>query len=114
MSTFNSTRSRIRANPALQRGVMFAALGALVALLTFVLGWNLPMGSRLDLKPGQVAPFDVVAPRQFTYTSALVTEQARTRAANAIPNQYDTAAGAVRREQVGRSRAAGCRNRRHP
>lgn len=84
---------------------MVATLAALTALLTFVLSWNLPLSSRVDLRPGQVAPFDVVAPRQLTYTSALVTEQARTRAANAIPGQYDSAAGAVRREQVGRARA---------
>ena len=94
----------MRATPTLQRGLMVATLTALAALLTVSLGWNLPLASRIDLKPGQVAPFDVVAPRQLTYTSALVTEQARARAANAVPNQYDTAAGAVRREQVGIAR----------
>lgn len=104
-SQLSRTRSRIRATPSLQRGLLGALLIALTLLMTFVVGWNLPLSSRIDLKPGQVAPFDVVAPRQFTYTSALVTEQARTRAANAIPDQYDTAAGAVRREQVGFARA---------
>ncbi len=99
------TRLRIHGSPSLQRALILVALGALAILMTFVFGWNLPLAARVDLRPGQVAPFEVVAPRQFTFVSALVTEQARMRAANAIPDQYDTAAGAVRREQVQRARA---------
>ena len=86
-SQLSRTRSRIRATPSLQRGLLGALLMALTLLRTFVVGWNLPLSSGVELKPGQVAPVDVGAPSQFTYTSALVTEQARTRAANAIPDQ---------------------------
>lgn len=72
--------------------------------LFLVVGWTLPVSSRLQIAPGQVAPFDVVSPRQITYVSDLLTEQARTRAAGAVPEQYDIAAGSIRRQQVVRAR----------
>jgi putative nucleotidyltransferase with HDIG domain len=97
-------RRAIGASPTLQT-VVTAILLALIAITLFlVLGWNAPTSSRVQIAPGQVAPFDIVAPRQITYVSDLLTEQARQRAAAAIPEQYDIAAGSIRRQQVVQSR----------
>jgi len=74
------------------------------ATLFLVLGWTAPLASRVNISPGQVAPFDVVSPRQIRYVSELLTEQARARAASAIPEQYDIAAGSIRRQQIVRAR----------
>jgi hypothetical protein len=79
-------------------------LTAIILLTIGLLSWTLPLTSQLELGAGQVAPYDVVAPRQITYVSEILTEQARERASNAIPDQYDSAEGRVRREQVVRSR----------
>lgn len=82
-------------------GVM---LGSIALLMIGLLGWTLPFGSQLQLRAGQVAPYDVVAPRQISYVSELLTAQARDRAASAVSDQYDSAEGRVRRDQVMLSR----------
>ncbi len=73
-------------------------------LMTFLLAWDAPMGSQIDLQPGDVATVDVVSPRQITYESDILTQQARDRATQAIPDYYDPPQGRVRRQQVSRSR----------
>ena len=51
-----------------------------------------------------MAPHDVVAPRQITYESQVLTEQARDRAGQTVADQYDSADARIRRQQVDRSR----------
>ncbi len=98
------TRKRVQNGPAAQAWLLAAlALGVGLVLL-FVVGWNLPYAGRVQVRPGQVAPFDMVSPRQITYVSELLTQQARERAANAVPDQYESAQGSVRRQQVVRAR----------
>lgn len=80
--------------------VSAAMLLGLGVLLVGLLSWDLSPGARVILTPGQVAPYDVAAPRQISYVSAILTEQARERAAVAVPDQYDFAEGRVRRDQV--------------
>jgi membrane-associated HD superfamily phosphohydrolase len=82
-------------------GLIVVLFGALTLV---VLAWNQPLSGSVQLRPGQVAPYDVVAPRQTSYVSELLTLQARARAADAVPEQYDSAMGSVRREQVLRLR----------
>ncbi len=77
---------------------------AILLLMIGLLSWTLPLTSQLQLSSGQVAPYDVVAPRQITYISEILTDQARERASNGVPDQYDSAEGRVRREEVVRSR----------
>jgi putative nucleotidyltransferase with HDIG domain len=76
---------------------MLLGLGALVVGL---LSWDFTPATRIILSSGQVARYEVAAPRQISYVSAILTEQARERAAAAVPDQYDFAEGRVRREQV--------------
>lgn len=86
----------------------FTIIGLIVltsAVLVAVLTWQLPFGSQVQLAVGEVAPFDVVAPRQITYESQILTEQARERAAQAVPDQYDNPDARVRRQQIERARA---------
>lgn len=86
----------------------YALLGMMLAsvslLLVVLLAWEVPYGSRLLLEPGEVASFNVVAPRQISYESAVRRERAQERAAQAVPEQFDTQEAAVRRQQINRAR----------
>lgn len=73
-------------------------------LLIGLFSWQIPFGSQMQLGAGEVAPHDVVAPRQITYESQLLTERARERAAQSVGDQYDSPDGRVRRQQVERAR----------
>ncbi|MBW7883145.1 MAG: HDIG domain-containing protein [Caldilineaceae bacterium] len=77
---------------------------SLAILLIALLAWQLPYGNRLLLKTGDVAPFTVVAPRRISFESQVLTERARERAAQQVPDQYDISEGTVRREQVALAR----------
>jgi hypothetical protein len=85
--------------------LIVAALTASVALLLVgLLSWQIPFGNQVQLNPGQVAPHDVVAPRQIAYASQVLTDRARERAAQAVPDQYDSPDGRVRRQQTEQAR----------
>jgi putative nucleotidyltransferase with HDIG domain len=66
---------------------LIAAFGALVVVITLTLGLDLSPG--LELKSGDLATSDVVAPRALNYTNELLTEQARQAARLAVDPQYD-------------------------
>lgn len=95
----------LQRGPRAQQTLLALFVLGVGALLLFILGWNLPLTGTIQVSAGEVAPFDIVAPRQISYVSDLLTAQARERAANGVADQYDSAAGSVRREQVVRSRA---------
>lgn len=82
------------------------AIGALLLglLIVVLLTWNSTGVGRIELRVGQVAPYDIVSPSDISFVSDILTEQARDRAENAVPDQYDSAEGAVRRQQVSLSR----------
>jgi putative nucleotidyltransferase with HDIG domain len=80
---------------------MLVSIGILLVVL---LAWQAPYGSRLLLEVGEVASFNVVAPRRITYESTVQLERAQERAAQAVPDQYDTQEAAVRRQQINRAR----------
>ena len=86
--------------------LLVVLLSASVAILLIgLLSWQSPFGSQLQLQIGEVAPHDVVAPRQIAYESQLLTERARERAAQTVTDQYDSPDSRVRRQQIERSRA---------
>ncbi len=74
----------------LSLGIVFVAL----------LSWQLPYGNRLNLQPDEIAPFTVVAPQRITFESQVLTERARERAAQQVPEQYDFEESTVRQQQV--------------
>jgi putative nucleotidyltransferase with HDIG domain len=73
-------------------------------LLITLLAWQLPFGGRFVVEAGQVAPFTVVAPQALTYASDVLTLRAQERAAQAVPDQFDTDEAGVRRQQVALAR----------
>jgi putative nucleotidyltransferase with HDIG domain len=81
-------------------GSLTASMGILMVGL---FSWQAPFGGQVQLGEGQVAPYDVVAPRQITYESQILTERARERAAQNVQDQYDTPDGRVRRQQIDRA-----------
>lgn len=87
-----------------QVGVVSLMLASIALLLITLLAWQLPFGSRFVIDQGQVAPFTVVAPQELTYVSEVLTQRAQERAAQTIPDQYDTDEAGVRRQQVAFSR----------
>lgn len=76
----------------------------LLLVTSLVLAWQLPLGGQIRMDVGDVARFDIVAPRAITYDSAVLTQIARERAVTAVPDYYDPPQGHVRRQQVNRSR----------
>ena len=82
-------------------GTMLASISIVLVVL---LAWQAPYGSRLQLEMGEVANFNVVAPRRITYESVVQLERAQERAAQAVPDQYDTQEAVVRRQQLNRAR----------
>ncbi len=86
------------------KAVIGALAGGIGVLLVGLLSWQLPYGSQFELEEGEVAPHDVVAPRQIAYESQVLTERARERAAQNVADQYDNPDARVRRQQVDRAR----------
>ena len=86
----------------------YAVLGMMLASISLVLvvllAWEVPYGSSLLLEPGEVANFNVTAPRRITYESAVLRERAQERAAQTVPEQYDTQEFTVRLQQINRAR----------
>jgi len=80
-------------------------LATLIIVLTVgLLVWSIPDIGQLQLQEGQVAPRNVFAPRQITYVSQILTDQAGARAAQAVPIQYDNIERRIRRQQIARAR----------
>jgi putative nucleotidyltransferase with HDIG domain len=87
-------------SPVVVNSTLLVLLGsALVALLLLPLPF-----AQIELRVGQVAPRDIVASQSVTYESALLTQQARERAAQSIPDYYDAPEIWMRRQQVNLSR----------
>jgi hypothetical protein len=79
-------------------------VGALTIAVAAVLIWQPSFIGQVRLQSGDVAQRDIVAPRYITYESTILTQKARERAAQAIPDYYDPPQSRIRRQQVSRSR----------
>ncbi len=71
-----------------EAGRLAVAAIALIVAMTAILGVDFTP-QRTDLVVGDLVPADIIAPRALTYESALLTEQARAAAADAVAPQYD-------------------------
>ncbi len=69
-------------------GRLAVAAVVLILGLTAILGADL-VPQRVTLDVGDVASTDIVAPRALTFTSEILTEEARQAARDAVPPQYD-------------------------
>jgi len=72
----------IPARGALSRALVVVAIVA--AALFLILNANITLGQE-DLEAGQVAPRDIRSPREHTFDSVLLTQQARDAAAEDVP-----------------------------
>ncbi len=97
---WSRTRRALRIDRWRELAVPVLMILSLGIVLVALLAWQLPYGNRLALDAGDIAPFTVVAPRQITFDSELLTQRARDRAAQQVPDQYDNHEASVRREQV--------------
>jgi cyclic-di-AMP phosphodiesterase PgpH len=80
--------------------IILVATGFVASLLIF-----LPIGLRqvnLEVKTGEVSPKDVIAPRSITYTSDILTEEARDKAEDNTQLVYLPADLSVTRQQLDR------------
>ncbi len=84
--------------PDRARVLLVWALFLVLGTLTLTTPWSLGGGVRLQ--QGDVARSDVVAPRQATYVSDILTGQRRDLAANAVPDVYDPPQARVGRQQI--------------
>lgn len=98
LSTLTNLRSRGWGRPLLNASVLVLVITLLVTLVIL----PFPYG-QMQLAVGEVAPQNVVAPHRLTYESAIRTQNARERAAQAVPDYYDPPQSRIRRLQVSRS-----------
>ena len=97
------------ANPLVQptqlinRAVVLAMVGSIGLLMITLLAWQIPITNQLQLAAGDVAPYDVLAPASISYGSEIETTAARERAAQSVPDQYDSVEGRVRSQQKQRA-----------
>ncbi len=88
----------------LNRSLLFTMIGSVSIFMISLLSWQFPSNKQAQLKVGQVASTDITSPSRIIYASDVLTEQARERAAQVVPEQYDSAEGRVRRQQFNRAR----------
>lgn len=81
-------------------GLLGSMLIGVGLLMVGLLSWQTSLVGQIRLQAGDVVPYDIIAPVALTYESEVRTEEERNRAAEAVPDQYDTADARVRREQV--------------
>lgn len=95
---------RKKATKWLKPGLSLLMVTSVAILMVGLISWQGLPGGQIQLKPGDVAPYNVVAPSRITYESQVLTEGARQRAADTVPDQYDAPEGRIRRQQVSRAR----------
>ncbi len=103
---WDAVRRTLRGGRLHQWILSLLMLASLAITMVALLAWQLPYGSRLLLQPGEIAPFTVVAPQSITFESEVLTERARERAAQQVPDQYDFEEASVRRQRIEAARQA--------
>lgn len=63
-----------------------------------VIDW--PVAANLTITAGEISPIDIRAPQSLTYTSLILTDEAKTRAAASIARIYDPPQTRVARQQL--------------
>ncbi len=82
-------------------GRLLIAWALLVVAMTAIFALDI-VPTQIDVKVGEVGPSDILAPRAISYTSTILTDEARVAARAAVAPQYDFTpdkASAVARQQ---------------
>lgn len=98
MTTLTATRQQLGKTLHDARHVVFAAVLALG--MTLILSFNLVGASQVAATVGQPAPDDVFAPRSLTYTSEVLTTQARQQARESVSEVYTPLDFSIGRAQL--------------
>ena len=61
---------------------------------------QVPFAGQVTVAEGEVAQRDIVAPRQITFVSEILTQQRRDMAVNAVPDVYDPPQPRIGRQQL--------------
>ena len=72
--------------------------------MTLILSYDLPGTSQVDVAVDRPAPNNLFSPRSLTFTSDLLTAQAREQAARAVPDVYTPLDLQIGRDQLGQAR----------
>lgn len=88
---------------ARRRGLVLFLLTVTLGM-TLILSYDLPGTGRVDVAIDRPAPNDIFAPRPLTFTSNLLTSQAREQAARSQPDVYSSLDLAIGRAQLGQAR----------
>ncbi len=103
METLPAARQQLRETVGELRLGVFAVV--LTLGMTLILSFNLAWTSQVTVMVGEPAPADVFAPKSLTYSSDLLTEQARIIAANNISEIYTPLNLSIGREQLAQAQA---------
>lgn len=73
-------------------------------LITLILTWE-PGVKGVDLKEGDVSPYDIRSPGKFSYVSQVLTEKAKAQAEASIEEVYDPPDPSVARKQLAKAQS---------
>lgn len=76
----------------------------LIAGMTIILSFDLPGTNQVEVSVGQPAPNDIFAPRTLTFTSNLLTSQARDQASRTVAEIYTPLDLGIGRSQLANAR----------
>lgn len=80
---------------------LFFSFAILIAL---ILTWE-PGARVVNLKPGDVSPYDIRSPRKLSYVSRVLTEKARAQAEASVEEIYDPPDPSIARKQLAKAKA---------
>ncbi len=103
MDTLPAARQQLQETVGELRLGVFAII--LTLGMTLILSFNLAWASQVEVLVGEPAPADVFAPRSLSYTSELLTEQARQQAADNVSEIYTPLNLSIGREQLAQAQA---------
>lgn len=105
MSTKAPAVPEDRLRNALRRSALWLFAIGMTLAMTLILSLDLGRQAEVAAELGQPAPEDIFAPRDLTYTSELLTQQAREQAVRAVADIYTPLDLAIGRAQLAEARA---------
>lgn len=103
MST-NSPTTEDRLRTALRRSALWLFAIGMTLAMTLILSLDIGRQSQVAVALGQPAPEDIFAPRALTYTSDLLTQQAREQAVRAVTESFTPLDLSIGRAQLAQAR----------
>jgi putative nucleotidyltransferase with HDIG domain len=93
-----------RWRPSIRRYALPIFIVVLIVGMTLILSFDLPGSDQVEVTVGQPAPNDIFAPRALTYTSDLLTNQAREQASRSVAELFTPLDLGIGRSQLANAR----------